>query len=232
MSLTYHHSERGFSLVESSALVVILGLGVAATMAGADLLKTAQLRQLISESKDYAWHMETFEAFYEGLPGDLKTAANFWPQSMPGDGNGFVESEAGESYRVWQHLSLTRLIEGTYDGKSQLPQSPLEDGIAYRIEKQPSKVYLTGANTRNGVHLRSTGGWHGAISPIDAQVIDKKMDDGVASRGRLVAYSDNENGCTKTESGANAPIDYSGVAQYNTENDAPLCAMTYWVAAK
>lgn len=126
---------RGFSLVELSIVLVILGLLVGGILAGKSLIKAAELR---SVSTDYSRFIAAFNAFrdkYFMLPGDLSNATSIWGAQDPvlatctstpsttaltcnGNGDGMIEnsSSRGEIFRSWQHLANAGMIEGNYTG--------------------------------------------------------------------------------------------------------------------
>ena len=131
---------RGFSLVELSIVLVILGLLTGGILAGQNLIRAAELRAVSTQLKNYQSAVHTFRDKYFALPGDMKTATKFWgiaagstgddatcaaavsatKATCNGDGNGIVTggTPSHEAYRFWQHLANAGLIEGSYNGVS------------------------------------------------------------------------------------------------------------------
>jgi len=132
---------RGFSLLELSIVLVIIGLIAGGIVAGSSMIRAAELRSVITERQQYQTAIHTFRDKYLGLPGDLKNATAFWgaepvancpgDESTPStttatcDGNGdnrvdwgdsFPAGTGGESHRFWQHLANAELISGSYTG--------------------------------------------------------------------------------------------------------------------
>ncbi len=132
---------RGFSLVELSIVLVILGLLTGGILAGQSLVRAAELRAITSEQQRYTAAMQTFRDKYMAIPGDMREATRFWnrqvaashcvsnhglsaagtPGACDGNGNGVLSfpanaSESGESFQFWRQLALAGLIEGSYDG--------------------------------------------------------------------------------------------------------------------
>lgn len=131
---------RGFSLVELSIVLVILGLLVGGVLGGQSLIKAAQLRSVITEKDKYVTASNTFREKYGTYPGDLANATSYWgaahattstcistirttSATCNGTGNGIIsiystpDAQAGsEDTLVWEHLSLAGLIEGRYTG--------------------------------------------------------------------------------------------------------------------
>lgn len=136
---------RGFSLVELSIVLVILGLLTGGILAGQSLIRAAELRAVTTEHDRYRTAVQTFRDKYFGLPGDITNAHKFWGAADGGDGTGSdcrMESAttatcsgdgngqicyttactAGtwEKYQVWKQLANAGLIEGSYSGASGL----------------------------------------------------------------------------------------------------------------
>ncbi|MFM9889203.1 MAG: type II secretion system protein [Rickettsiales bacterium] len=137
--LDSHAAKSGFSLVELSIVLVILGLLTGGILAGQSLIRAAELRAVTTEYSLYITAVQSFRDKYFALPGDMTNATAFWgddntncadaavtngtPGTCNGDGNGQViqapaASTTGETFRFWQHLALAGLIEGTYTGQA------------------------------------------------------------------------------------------------------------------
>ena len=128
--------QRGFSLVELSIVLVILGLLTGGILAGQSLIRAAELRTVPTEYAKYMTAAQTFRDKYFALPGDFTKAQDVWgvahatpatckttrgvgTETCNGDGNGRIQISAvgsNEIFRFWQHLANAGLIEGTYDG--------------------------------------------------------------------------------------------------------------------
>lgn len=129
------HSKAGFSLVELSIVLVILGLLTGGILGGQALIKAAELRAVTTEVSNWQTSVNTFRQKYFALPGDFRDATRFWgahgtcpapaeaemTATCNGDGNGRIAEhndavEALEAFLFWQHLSLAGLVEGSYTG--------------------------------------------------------------------------------------------------------------------
>jgi prepilin-type N-terminal cleavage/methylation domain-containing protein len=128
----------GFSLVELSIVLVILGLLVGGVLTGKSLIEAAELRSVSTELAAYNTAIQTFKEKYLALPGDMNNATRFWgdntslcsdgvatnngtPGTCNGNQNNFFElapaaNQAGERFMFWQQLSLAELIQGNYTG--------------------------------------------------------------------------------------------------------------------
>lgn len=133
-----HSLRTGFSLVELSIVLVILGLLVGGILAGQSLIRASELRAVTTEYNRWITATHAFRDKYFGLPGDLRNATSFWgdnntacpdaaiangtPGACNGNGNNLVEDlgtaagAANELFAYWQQLALAGLIEGNYTG--------------------------------------------------------------------------------------------------------------------
>lgn len=117
MKTTRHHI-AGFSLVELSIVLVILGLLTGGILAGQSLIRAAELRSVASESSRYVTAMGAFRDKYLALPGDISSATNFANMTEQGNANGLITANtvagSNEIYTFWENLAGAGLIEGTY----------------------------------------------------------------------------------------------------------------------
>ena len=85
----------GFTLVEMSIVLVIIGLIVGGVLVGQDLIKAAYVRAQITQIENYNTAINTFYDRFQGLPGDLNATATqsfgFDP-NLNGDGDGLIDS--------------------------------------------------------------------------------------------------------------------------------------------
>ncbi len=92
---TRKHS--AFSLVELSIVLIIIGLLVAGVVGGSSLIKSAELRSVMSEARNYGIITNSFFVSYDALPGDI-VKSQFVPPSNSslsyecnGDADGKIE---------------------------------------------------------------------------------------------------------------------------------------------
>ena len=123
-------SRKAFTLIELSVVLVVIGLIVAAVVAGQNLVSQAKLRNLIKEQENTRQAISAFKLRFSALPGDFSNAYAFWGSSCAaggaadcnGDGDSQIEisgtdvNDGMEGYRFWQHLNLAGIYPGSYTG--------------------------------------------------------------------------------------------------------------------
>lgn len=73
-----NNRQRGFTLVELSIVLVILGLLVGGVLSGQSLIRAAELRSVTSQMDGYRVALNSFRDKYFALPGDMNNATRFW----------------------------------------------------------------------------------------------------------------------------------------------------------
>lgn len=134
--------KNGFSLVELSVVILIIGLLTAGVTSGAKLVKQAELRSILREYEEINVAINTFKSTYDAVPGDMQDASTFFSGcattggtagvlNCNGNGDGFVTYNMGNGYdgdqigdepsKVFRHLFLADLYEK--GGTIQLPHN-------------------------------------------------------------------------------------------------------------
>jgi prepilin-type N-terminal cleavage/methylation domain-containing protein len=66
--------QTGFTLIEVSIVLVIIGLIVGGVLSGRELIEAARGRQQVSQIQEYTVGMTMFQSKYKNLPGDISIA--------------------------------------------------------------------------------------------------------------------------------------------------------------
>lgn len=112
---------HGFTLVEISIVIVIIGLLIGSTIIGKSLLRSSRVMSITAEFATYKQAISNFNDKYQALPGDFSTASSILSGASNGDGNGLITNNlAGtnlrEQFYAWQHLQKAEMIKGNYTG--------------------------------------------------------------------------------------------------------------------
>ncbi len=192
------HMKNGFSLIELSIVLVILGLLVGGILAGQSLIRAAELRSVTADLNKITTTMNAFRDKYFSLPGDLALASSFWSGVSNGNNDGLI-SYSSESLAFWTHLGRSGLIEGSYTGAlvasdwvpgvNMLASRLAPGGYIVRTSTIPYStasgiLMLFAANNATSHYLE-----YPMLRPNEAWNMDQKIDDGKADTGKFYAYN-------------------------------------------
>jgi prepilin-type N-terminal cleavage/methylation domain-containing protein len=128
----------GFTLIELSIVLVIIGLLVGGVLVGKDLIKASEIRAQITQIEKFNAAANTFRIKYNALPGDIKeseaygfglfrVSCSYVGYVGYGDNNGVITAGngatmaapircnlLGEPFMFFRQLSDANLIEGKY----------------------------------------------------------------------------------------------------------------------
>lgn len=173
------NKDSGFSLVELSIVLVILGLLTGAILGGQSLIRASELRAITTEYDQWQTALNTFKTKYFSVPGDMKNATRFWEDAgvcpavvaethhaplsgtCDGTGNGIVYTNSLDHYErflFWQHMQLAGLIPGTYTGTKGAGasfQDYMQPGINIAKTKISSAMWYVALSSLNNTHLFS-----------------------------------------------------------------------------
>lgn len=138
---------QGFTLIELSIVLVIIGLVVGGILAGRELIEAASIRAQISQIDQMRTAVLMFQEKYGGYPGDLTPdiagrLGMATRSGLDGMGNGDMQIGAGgfpftsmyclrgESSLFWNDLTFDPLIKGRYaeNGEAPITIAPGEAG--------------------------------------------------------------------------------------------------------
>ncbi len=197
----------GFTLIELSIVLVIIGLLVGGVLMGKALIQQAEIRAAVSQLQKFETAYRTFESKYGCIMGDCLNATDFFGMNYVvvvagcppsggagngnGDGNGFIDGTwACETIQAGKSLALSGLLptSATTPCSSSISFfKGINDSCGYFYKDDfygmgtPIKINAmtwattTAASTTNG----------GALSPVQARLIDEKIDDGKPSSGKF-----------------------------------------------
>jgi len=138
--------KTGFTLLELSVVLVIIGLIVGGVVAGNELIHNARLSNVLKEVGTFKIAFDSFHSQYNAVPGDMANATDYWgaldsgdgegsdcftleatgTETCNGNGDGNINTPTGgtgvwiygERFTFWQHLANAQLIGGKYTGRT------------------------------------------------------------------------------------------------------------------
>lgn len=244
-----YQNQNGFTLVELSIVLVIIGLIVGGVLVGQDMIRAAESRAIVAQIEKYNTAINTFRNKYNALPGDITNPTTYISTSAAtgGDGNGYIYSAAGtpsttptaingsgnELSTFWNHLSLAGFIDGNFDGSTT--QTTLGTNFPYTKSGRGGIIIYASSD---GLHY-----WHiglasatasttittvNSLRPEEAFNIDTKVDDGRPNNGIILARGGVVlEGSASSGSGAGSYCTTASTSAgiYNLLNIAPLCQL-------
>lgn len=232
----------GFTLIELSIVLVIIGLIVGGVLAGRELIYTATLNKQISQIEQFNTATNTFRSKYNCLPGDCTNASNLGftagiggSYGTNGNGDGLVCSgpanypcqtaygiaaqQQSENTNFWHHQWQAGLLPPTQCAKNPSISTArcITTNYDYNAGLWTPKALIQCANNTSdnqcGIMLLSSPMWNNMGSPTialpfthfyyiaivpsdfgipargaDVWAIDRKIDDGMPTTGRILAY--------------------------------------------
>lgn len=208
-------SHSGFSLLELSIVLVVLGLLTGGIFAGMSLFRSYEIKSILEQKEDYIITIGLFRQKYNALPGDFTRATQVWGTSplcggsggepyatCDGDGDNFIYG--AEMFYIWNHLGNAGFMEKRYS----LPANLTDPKEYYKPD-----VVVPGA--LNGEALWTlgyqgiVGDWYDrgyfygsyghvlmlanydfdipvVLTPREMVAFDGKVDDGLPTKGALV----------------------------------------------
>lgn len=136
----------GFTLLELSIVLIIIGLLVGGVLVGRSLIRAAELRATITQIEQLQTAVRTFQEKYNALPGDIQafqaTAFGFATRTGgpgDGDGDGYISdcnASSSTTYRLgcetvffWTDLSRRQVVSMCKAGKSNNYITIIKNGM-------------------------------------------------------------------------------------------------------
>lgn len=209
---------NGFTLVELSIVMIIIGLLIGGVFGGMRLVENAQVTKTVQDLSSTTAAALTFRDKYGRLPGDLRNAATRLPSctsspcSVSGNGDrvigghghdGSTLTITDERFVFWHHLAAANLLQSVKPindlafGEGQ-PEIAIGGGLRLMGRLNGDDVIIPG-NPRTGHILVATIEPSATYTPATHDLwnymkctqvanIDRKIDDGLPLVGKLYSW--------------------------------------------
>lgn len=211
-------TQSGFTLVEISIVMIIIGLLIGGIFSGMKLIDNANVQRTVQDLKSVDAALLTFRDTYRALPGDIRNPNTRIPNcaavpcSTSGNGDrmiggiadGAAITTSDEEFVFWQHLRAAELISfvkpvsDLTPGEGQ-PESPIDSGT-YRVLGHRNGIqhfqtivgkHLLFVSTRFSEQINVAGTQNqNSIPCAQGRNVDIKIDDGRPLTGRVVMWGD------------------------------------------
>jgi prepilin-type N-terminal cleavage/methylation domain-containing protein len=245
----YIRKKHGFTLVELSIVLVIIGLIVGGVVGGQSLVRSAKITYLASELKSFQVMFTAFELQYDAIPGDMVNAEDYWGAGNTdnGDGDGQITwaadtpgwlsprhwGNAEESRHVWEHLTHAELLPSikkssqSFSNPNYHSSAHLDGAFYYVLDGDLYSDEDPRDGIRNAISLALVDGVStvrgGVMTPVEMRSLDKKVDDGMATTGKITAHDS-----ASVFGGAVENCEDTGA--YDVSNDSSKsCRLNYWL---
>ncbi len=223
-------STKGFTLLELSIVIVIIGLIVAGISAGQSLVKQAQIRNVATDVTMYRGAINAFKLQYDALPGDMANASSYWSGVLDGNGDNNISTALKndtENSSAFEHLGLANLIDGDYTGAAayapdvNIPRAPYPSTAVWSFAATGVFGLYSSARLFYLSLPVNNAGVNGSVVPsIDAASIDRKYDDGQPFLGSIIAYGNTGADGNCVDDGPNGFVGVKSDVSYTLGTDA------------
>lgn len=198
---------HGFTLVEISLVLVIVGLLTGGILGGQALIRASEMRAQLKDFSTISTAHHAFRDKYNCIPGDCRDVSSYFPAIANGNGDGMVyvwpSSGTNEGATYFQALETSGLIDARrapgalaqeYRG-ARLNSSTSFSYINY-FDRYPGGGYSPSTLLGSGIawiHFASNSNspWANgaALRPEDAWNFDVKTDDGQPLTGNFLTVA-------------------------------------------
>ena len=225
---------NGFTLVEISIVMIIIGLLISGIFGGMKLIDNANAQKTIQDIKAIESAALTFRDTYRALPGDIRNPntripnCTVAPCATAGNGNRVIGTNGvttpvdaaitntDENFTFWHHLQAANLLQMDYRNVADLnfgegqPSSSIGGG--FRTTTENWVYFFGGIRPFSGTILYNVGESSSALPGANSFILpcnlvsslDKKIDDGFVFDGILKGW-----GCSTV---------YTATAEYVLSN--------------
>lgn len=198
----------GFTLIELSIVMIIVGIIMAGVFKGQDLIESARLQSTLSEMNRIKMIALQYREQFGAWPGNDKNASNRLEGAVSGNGKGLILAEEGEN--VWKHLAAAQLLDN-----EEAPTAKV--GGIFSIKGNPTETHKGNWIILSG----EEGTLNPSLTPKQAMTLKSKMDEVDPNKGKLRVINGQgieETGCVNGST-------------YNLKNDAAACVVMMYLGS-
>jgi prepilin-type N-terminal cleavage/methylation domain-containing protein len=205
--------QQGFTLVELSIVLVIIGLLIGGILAAQSMINTTKIQAFVRQIGQFDAAIANFKDKFQSLPGDSVLFSS-------GDGNYLIEDDAGtgatfagELPQAWANLAATGLKNedgGAYTGTDDsivvtgstatLPKAKVGTNVGIILAGDDSATVADSGNFYYVADFGETDAtnidYNLSFTGNDSLSIDTKLDDGDPNVGNIMADDAAQDGAT------------------------------------
>lgn len=200
--------KSGFTLVELSIVLVIIGLLIGGILVAQSLIESVGIQSFVRQVQQIDAAVINFESKYRDLPGDSKLF------DTAGDGDGKIEASGSNRHDLevanfWRHLSQdgflpdnvvydndasTGVVPGveipkaSYGGESPNTGIVINTVGSWGVSPKATYYHFCDFSDSTSAVVHSTAIYKPAYKPSQMLSIDKKMDDGIVRATDMTNY--------------------------------------------
>ncbi len=225
------NNKKGFSLIELSIVLIIIGLLVAGITGGSSLIKSAELRAVMSDIRNYQTAVNAYYTSRGELPGTegssemaFTNSCKAWAAMV---NEGIVDAKL-ESFTTDTSTNKYSCPDMETVNSGNSINSKMKGGfyaLGYNNQMLANVIFLVGKNqTAAGMTsatASSTNNTLGTavVSRKDAKFLDDKMDNGISNSGKIFAFTGS---MTNTPDDNGCVYDNSATISHETTRDCGI----------
>ena len=195
MIISERRHERGFSLIETAIVLVIIGLLLGSVLKGQELINNAKVKSYATDFRNIPIQLYGYQDKFKALPGDDAQVVTHLPGATLATpigpvGNDVINgawdttSNHEESCLFWQHVRLAGLAPGPtiVDCAANADYWP-KNANGGQIGIQSNTGFITMTGTMNGIYIICSKNILGQF----VLQLDATLDDGNPATGSMRA---------------------------------------------